>query len=138
MVGRTKTRTKQEKERIYFVKHFMGCAPCILVKYLNSHCDYHHVVEGQRRLGEMVAYGQCLWHHKGIPWEGATRQEMVGILGPSYALSRREFRAKFGTERSLVGLVDYAHKLFKTYPWNEFAMPRSIGTNIFRFHLDEQ
>ena len=141
MVGRTKSKTKVEQERIHFVKHFMGCLPCLLVKYPNSHCDYHHVVEGQRRVGEMWGYGMCLWHHKGIregDWAVLTRQEVVGILGPSHALSRKEFRAKFGTERSLVSVVDYAQKLFKKYAWNEFEMSGSIANRIWHFHLGKQ
>ena len=138
MVGKTARRTKSDNERIEFVKLYMGCLPCILCSYLDSHADYHHVVEGQRRLGHEYGYGACAWHHKGICWEGFDRQDMNGRIGPSMAHGKKPYRAVFGRENLLVETVNFAHKFFLKWPWDEFAMPLSTGTEIRRFHMAKQ
>lgn len=131
-------RTKADNERIEFAKLYMSCLPCLIVNFLNSHADFHHVVEGRKRLGPSIGYGNCLWHHRGINWEGMTTQEMIGCLGPSIAHGKKSFQHHFGNERILVQTVEFAHKLFLQHPWNEFAMPRSMGSKIRRFHLGKQ
>ena len=136
MIGKRRQCTPEQKARREFVKLYMSCLPCLLKRHLNVHCDYHHVVEGQKRLGEDYAYGSCLWHHKGIPLGELTRQDMIGMVGVSYALSRREFRANFGNERTLVALVDYAHEIWKRAPWLEFGMPHEVRRLIFMKWLD--
>ena len=70
--------------------------------------DIHHLVEGQKRLGN--EYTICLhpWFHRGIVPDGclcAAHAETQ--FGPSLALNKREFVLRFGTERSLLERTNY-------------------------------
>ena len=139
MVGKAKPRTKEDRERIEISKRYISCMPCILVGFLNSHADYQHVVEAQRRLGHKCGYSSCLWHHrgeKGGPWEGLTTQAMIGMFGPSFAHGKKPFRAFFGSELLLVRVQDFAIKLYKRYQWNEFEMSQFVGIRIRSYHID--
>ena len=136
MVGRTKYRNKAERERIEFCKFYMGCLPCILTRLLNVHIDYHHVVQGFRRLGHMFGYGLCTWHHRGEPWPGWIMIELATVHGPSLAHGKKPYEKYFGDELLLVKTTDYAYSLFKETPWNEFMMPESIAEEIRNFHTD--
>lgn len=136
MVGRTKPKTKADKERIEISKQYISCLPCILVGFLNSHADYQHVVEGQRRLGHQCGYSSCLWHHRGGRWEGLTTQEMIGRFGPSLSHGKKPFREFFGRELLLVRAQDFAIKLYKRYQWNEFEMSQFVGSRIRSYHFD--
>jgi len=49
---------------------------------------------------------------------------------------KKPFEKTFGSERLLVTTTSVAHALFKINPWNEFAMPESIGEQIREFHSD--
>ncbi len=42
------------------------------------------------------------WHHFSKTENGMTNQEMTGLLGPSFAHSRREFEATYGDERDVL------------------------------------
>ena len=139
MVGKTKSRNKEENERIEISKLYISCLPCILISLLNSHADYQHVVEAQRRLGHKCGYSSCLWHHRGEKgglWEGLTTQAMIGMLGPSLAHGKKPFRAFFGSELVLVKTQDFAIKLYKRYQWNEFEMSQFVGSRIRSYHFD--
>ena len=138
MVGRAKGRNKAEQERIDFVKQYMSCLPCILTHLLNSHCDYHHVVQGFRRLGHLAGYGMCSWHHRGEPWTGMLMIDMAMSQGPSMAHGKKAFEKYFGSELLLIKAVDFAHELFLKSPWNEFAMPDHIGEEIRNYYQDLQ
>jgi len=136
MVGKTKPRNKEEQERIEFCKLYMSCLPCILTYLLNSHADYHHVVKGFKRLGHLAGFPMCLWHHRGEPWIGMRMIDMCFAYGDSHAHGKRAFEKSFGDELLLIKTTDFAHSLFKKNPWNEFAMPQSIGEEIRKFHSD--
>ena len=142
MVGRSKPMNKVEKDRAEFCKFYMCCLPCILVGLLNSHggndpkggCEYHHVVEGFKRLGHLVGYSQCNWHHKGEPFPGLRMIDCTMAYGDSLAHGKKPFEKTFGDELLLVKTTDFAYTLFKKNPWNEFSMPESIGEEIRKFH----
>ena len=136
MVGRTKYRNKAERERIEFVKFYMGCLCCILRRQLNSHADYHHVVKGFKRLGHICGFGLCCWHHRGEPWPGMIMVECALVYGASLAHDKKLFVKTFGDELLLVETTDFAHSLFLDNPWNEFRMPESIAEQIRSFHTD--
>ena len=139
MVGKSKPKTKEDKERIEISKLYISCLPCILVGLLNSHADYQHVVEAQRRLGHKCGYSSCLWHHRGEkdgPWRELTTQAMIGMFGPSLAHGKKPFRAFFGSELLLVRAQDFAIKLYKRYQWNEFEMSQFVGSRIRSYHID--
>ncbi len=139
MVGKSKARTKEDRERIEISKHYVSCLPCILVGFVNSHADYQHVVEAQRRLGHKCGYSSCLWHHRGMKdglWRDLTTQAMIGMFGPSLAHGKKPFREFFGSELLLVKVQDFAIKLYRRYQWNEFEMSQFVGIRIRSYHID--
>ena len=144
MVGRTKPRNKEEQERIEFVKHYMGCAPCILVNYSNSPCNYNHICEGRKRLGHMFGYGSCAYHDVfHVNWDKRSTQSMIGQLGPSLGHGKKPFEEVFGDELLLARTVGFAQGLFKERPWPDFTipgspgMPRTIVSEIRTYHINQ-
>jgi hypothetical protein len=77
------------------------CLPCALDRNKRQ-STIQHVTQGGRRLGHMYTYGSCPWHHQGIKEDGYSRQDMIGLLGPSFAMGRRQFEAKYGNERNVL------------------------------------
>ena len=137
MVGKSKTATPAEKKRMGQIKG-LGCIACLLNNWPDVQCEVHHVVEGNRRLGHSHTMGLCLWHHRGEidPSFGYSRQEMGGMLGPSYAHGSRYFAEVFGDQATLVAVQDYILGRFEADPWLEFAMPRGVVLDIQHFWLD--
>ena len=138
MVGKSKSATKAEKDHMDVSKRYISCIPCILVGYVNSPADYHHIVEGHR-LGHMAGFTMCLYHHRGerdCHWQSLTMQEMHGKFGPSFKLSKRSFKEFFGTELLLVKVHNFALRLYKRYQWNELEMSQFVGIRIRSYHFD--
>jgi hypothetical protein len=48
---------------------------------------------GQRQLGQHAVVALCAYHHRGVPLQGWSDEEMREVFGPSYALHARGFRA---------------------------------------------
>jgi hypothetical protein len=89
-----------------------------------------HVVEGNKRLGHRFTYGCCGWHHLGENLPGKTRHESMMLMGPSLALSKTEYRARFGAERHLVALQDLVLELFEKNPWKQYHMRYDVLREI--------
>jgi hypothetical protein len=65
--------------------------------------EIHHLVEGRKRLGHQFTIPLSPWFHRGVPPLAEMRpSEAVEKIGPSLAMSKRDFVAKFGTERELL------------------------------------
>lgn len=135
MVGKTKSRTKADDERIDILTREIGCLCCILKgfdRYQPS--EYHHIVEGYKRLGHDYGLPLCPWHHRGIVPDGHSKQTVMGRLGMSLALSKREFKADFGNEHQLKKTADFALSLWKQH---KFTMDRNWASAIRRFHGEQ-
>jgi len=138
MVGKTKTATPAEKRRMELIKG-LGCVACVLAQWPDVQCEVHHVVEGRVRLGHDKTMGLCLWHHRGEcanGYQGYTKQQMSGMIGPSLAHGSYNFAENFGSQATLVAVQDYIIELFEADPWLEFAMPRGVVLDIFYFWTD--
>lgn len=106
MAGKAKPPTKAQQQRMAVIAE-VGCLPC-LINRQERQATIQHVTAGGRRLGHDYTYGSCVWHHLGTKEQGWSRQEMSGILGPSFADGRRYFEEVFGDERDvLVRLQDW-------------------------------
>lgn len=65
--------------------------------------DIHHLVEGRKRLGHQFTIPLSPWFHRGVPADLDMRpSEATEKYGPSLALNKRAFVAKYGTERELL------------------------------------
>jgi Recombination enhancement, RecA-dependent nuclease len=95
-----KKPTTNEKLRMDLIAQ-LGCLPCRLQR-MDRQATVQHVTEGGRRLGHAYTYGSCPWHHQVKTENDMTNQEMIGLFGPSFAHSRREFEATYGDERNVL------------------------------------
>lgn len=71
--------------------------------------EVHHLVDkGTRKLsgGHKATLPLCAWHHRGVVPRQHTALFMLGRYGPSLALQKRAFVARYGTERALLARVD--------------------------------
>ena len=101
MVGRQKLPTKDELRR-YRALQELGCIACRVNGVTRGAIpEIHHLVEGNKRLGNAYTIPLCTWHHRG---EASSQWEK--LKGPSLATSKREFVAEYGTERELLDAVN--------------------------------
>ena len=87
----------------------IGCVACLINGAGQQPCEIHHIVDkGYREHsgGDMATIGLCPWHHRGVKTEGMTKTLMIEWFGPSLALEKRKFVAKFGSERDLLDYVN--------------------------------
>ena len=97
--------TKAERERIASFRH-IGCIAAHLNGRFDSQYDVHHLTEGGRRLGHLFTIPLSPWAHRGIQDELMTTADMEQFYGPSLALNKRAFVARYGDERSLLAKVN--------------------------------
>lgn len=83
----------------------IGCIACLKEGNPGVKGDVHHVLRAGRRVSHDHSLVLCSWHHRGVPL-GTSAKETEKILGPSLARSKRDFTARYGTERELLELVD--------------------------------
>ena len=101
MVGRQATTTKDELRRYCALKE-LGCIACRINGVTREAIpEIHHLVEGNRRLGNAYTIPLCTWHHRG---EASSQWEK--LKGPSLARSKRKFIEEYGTERELLEAVN--------------------------------
>ena len=100
-----KSATAAEKRR-YDLLSSLGCVVCRRHHATYRDAEIHHLTEGFKRLGNRHTIPLCAWHHRAIPDHMESRRSMTRILGPSLAISRQSFKAKFGGERDLLRYVD--------------------------------
>lgn len=134
MVGKAKQGTPAQKKRMELIK-VLGCVACVLKNWPDVQCEVHHVVEGRVRLGHDQTIGLCTWHHRGESGD-YTKQYMMGMIGRSLAHGSRGFAEEFGDQLLLVKVQDYILERFQDEPWLEFAMPRSVVSDIFYLWSD--
>ena len=115
-----KPPTKAESEHMDKVAR-AGCVVCRLQHGAYVDAQVHHMTSGGRRRGHMFTIPLCPWHHEAVPNTGLTPQYMKQIYGPSFAESRSEFEAAFGTEEYLLEET----RKWLGYPGNPDS-PRSI------------
>ncbi len=102
MLGTSKTK---EQLRRFDAIQERGCVPCWLEsrftgrKHEPEPCDIHHT-DGSKNHNDV--YGNCPWHHRGVPKGDLRPSDMLPIFGPSMALHPREYRIRYGTENDLL------------------------------------
>jgi len=98
----------KRKPRIADIERFakLRALGCVVSKiYFNrwEPAEIHHLVEGRKRLGHQFTIPLSPWFHRGVPPLPDMRpSEATKQLGPSLALSKREFVARFMSERQLL------------------------------------
>lgn len=100
---------KEESARIVAAKEG-PCMACFVVSRDEGLCptelgnDYHHTLSGGRRRGHMHGFSLCLWHHRGVPIDGALPSYMRFYHGPSLMDGSKPFREAYGTDQELIDL----------------------------------
>lgn len=104
MKPRSEKATAGELMRYAAIKS-MPCAACRQLHIYNQWSDVQHMTSGGRRISNEHTYPLCKWHHQGYipPGYGLKNStEAAEKFGPSFAKSKREFEARFGTEEELL------------------------------------
>jgi hypothetical protein len=137
VVGKTKTPTKAEKDRMTILKEHVPCIPCLLATRKVRLPSIQHTVSGMTRDGHMSTYSACDWHHFGIRQEGSTNQQMSGMLGPPLTFGRREYESFFGPESLLVAIASKLVSNFQEYPWMDYDVPYETRRRAIHFWIDK-
>lgn len=66
-------------------------------------CDYHHTKSGNVRRGHANGFGMCLWHHRGIAFNGDAKATRTAY-GPSLMDGSRLFHETYGSDDELIEL----------------------------------
>lgn len=99
----SKSPTIAERRRFGALQE-MGCIACRIDGRPGEPPDIHHLVEGGRRIGHAFSLPLCPWHHRGV--SGMGESLATQLYGPSLARSKRDFVARYGSERELLRMVD--------------------------------
>lgn len=137
MVGRAKSPTKEQKQRMTTLKEHVPCIPCLLMARKVRLPSIQHVVSGFTREGHDATYTACNWHHFGDP-EPADKQTTSGLLGPSLAHGKKAYAAVFGPERLLVRIADFLLEEFQKSPWLDYDLPYDLRRRIFQYWCDKK
>lgn len=100
--------SSKSDQRRYDRLHRIGCIACKRDGRF-SQIDVHHLVDrGTRKHsgGNKATLPLCPFHHRGEPADGYSTEWMTCMYGPSLALNKRAFIARYGTERELLAEVD--------------------------------
>lgn len=100
-----KSHTKADKARFQRLQE-LGCICCRLWAGRYRAIDVHHLLSGGVRAGHQDTIPLCPWHHRGVCPPGYGVRSAEHALGPSLAISKREFKAAFGTERELLEITN--------------------------------
>lgn len=133
MVGKTKPATQDEQDRMNSIKEYCGCLPCLLEGLTDSHCDIHHVIVASQRVGHFATYGNCPWHHRGMIWLGESGRSMKEKLGPSRAVDRADYIARYGDEDRLLATQNFMLHLLQVRPWQSFATPPAVAEQVRQY-----
>jgi len=96
-----KAPTVEESKRMDKVSR-MGCIVTRLSFGAYKDADVHHITSAGRRKGHMYTIPLSPWYHRAVPDGNMTPALMREFYGPSFAESKEEFEARFGTEEYLL------------------------------------
>jgi len=94
---------KADRDRMAKLKEM----PCICCG--RQPVEIHHIVDKGYRAhsgGHQATIPLCEWHHRGMPVGVWTVTETAARLGPSMALSKRQWNVRYGGERELLAKVN--------------------------------
>lgn len=84
--------TKAEKEFQEAVRA-LGCIVCLIEMHVDSICEIHHMLDGNRRIGEMFVLGLCPSHH---------RYGLNNAIAVSRHPNKAAFVRRYGAEAELL------------------------------------
>lgn len=111
MVGKTEKPTATQRRRLDAIAR-LPCLACVQEGKLQpNRTEVHHIVDkGYRRLsgGHDSVLPLCGFHHRGVlPAHPRMRLSTAeATYGPSLALAKRAFVARYGSERELLAKVN--------------------------------
>jgi hypothetical protein len=105
----TRKPTKAEQAHLDRI-HALPCCACAIEQVSQpSRTEANHLVDKGYRIhsgGHMATVPLCGWHHRGELLYPHTSREMHFLYGPSMARSPGEFKARYGSQRKLLGLTN--------------------------------
>jgi hypothetical protein len=108
MHSKAKGPTKNERKRWDAFRE-IGCIYCrIFLGHRGFDADVGHILDdGGVRAGHDQTIPSCFWHHRGVVPNGyAGFSQATADLGPSLVNGSKPFRARFGSDESVLELVN--------------------------------
>lgn len=94
-------------QRRFLLLRDIGCIVSRIAYGQYSSPDIHHLIDGNKRMGDEFTIPLSPWHHRGVvPSECANATEAERMYGPSLARNKRAFVERFGPERDLLDRVN--------------------------------
>lgn len=84
----------------------MGCIVCRQSHGAFVQSEVAHLTDAGRRTGHSRTIPLCPWHHRAVPTGDIAPAQMLIIYGPSFAKSKKDFEAAYGTEEKLLEATD--------------------------------
>ena len=133
MVGRSKTPTKAEKDRMTVIKGHIPCLACLFATGRVRLPEIDHKVSGMKREGHDKTSPLCPYHHRGLIPDGHTKQTISGLLGPSLAWGKRTFEEFFGHENLRITITTRLVKSYEESPWIDYEIPYELQRRAFNY-----
>ena len=96
-------KAKKVDELRFAAMKEIGCLCCLLHGHPNVPGEVHHLTSRGRRIGHQATLFLCPGHHRGVDFP-MPYNEWKKVVGPSYALDRKEFREDFGEDTLLLSI----------------------------------
>lgn len=86
----------------YLAFQDIGCICCVIEKRPQTPAQVHHITQDSNQ----NTLPLCPWHHQGQAPQGMDDDMATVFYGPSLAVSRRNFEARYGKEEELLVRVN--------------------------------
>ena len=107
-------------KRLELVKQ-IGCIGTMLLHRQTTGCDIHHLIDGNKRMGDDFTIGLSPWLHRGLCHEGWNRQDMSGLFGPSISMGSKLFAGFWGPQELLLEVQNLVISEYQRQFWSEYA-----------------
>ncbi len=93
--------TKEQEARQRSMRE-RGCVVSRILGLGYVWAEVHHLVDRGRTIGQDYTIALNPWSHRGVPFGDWSINRCRELFGPSYALERKSFRARFGSDQDLL------------------------------------
>lgn len=102
----------------------LGCCACATLGIPNFHqIEVHHILRGNKRLGDWFTLPLCKGHHQGYFTE-TQKIRLHDDERVSIGTGRKPFNEKFGTERELWEKIQFVLDLSRDWPGSKVVSRR--------------
>lgn len=79
-----------------------GCVACHMEGHPGVVPEIQHLTTCGRTISQDHTIALCPWHHRGEPFPIPSKKLAAKLMGPSLAVSARDFHARYGSDEELL------------------------------------